>query len=248
MSTDEDFWRTPPEFITLTHGEVHVWRTSLDWPFSKLEQFLALLSPDERERANRFRFARDRTHFIAARGVLRSVLGRYLSREPHLLRFSYNHYGKPELAQENGTLTLHFNLAHSHIMALYAVALDYPVGIDLEYRRADFATADIAERFFSPREVQMLSAIPDAMRTRAFFLCWTRKEAYIKARGMGLSLELDMFDVSLHPEEPAQLLDTREEGQDAARWSLYALAPGAGYEGALAIEGHPQRVMGWGYQ
>lgn len=234
--------------MTLEHGEVHVWRTALDLPFSRIERFVAVLSPDERERAERFRFDRDRARFIVARGVLRSVLGRYLSREPHTLRFAYNRYGKPELVQETGTPELHFNLAHSHTMALCAVALDYSVGIDVEHIRADFAGEDIAERFFSPREVQMLRAVPDAMRTRAFFLCWTRKEAYIKARGMGLSLALDCFDVSLHPEEPAQLLATREEGQDAARWTFYALVPGPGYEGALAVEGHPQRIMGWQYQ
>ncbi len=233
-----------PRFL-LGNDEVHVWRAALDVPTTQVQAYARLLASDERARAAKFRFERDRSHFVVARGILRSLLSRYLHTEAHSLRFTYNQFGKPALAVEAGSHSLFFNVAHSHELALYAVTRLGAVGIDLEYMRDDLEYERIAERFFSLNEVRLFRTVPQEKRLEAFFACWTRKEAYLKARGMGLSLDLKHFDVSLAPGEPATLLSSREEGLDISRWSLYDLSPGAGYMAALAVEGHPARLMCW---
>jgi 4'-phosphopantetheinyl transferase len=203
------------------------------------------LSYDEAIRAGRFRFERDRRRFVVARGVLRIILGRYTGFEPSQLRFRYGERGKPYLSASFGSYTLHFNVSHSHELALYAVTRDYEVGVDLEYIRPIPDAEQIAERFFSTRENVALRAIPVDLKYEAFFTCWTRKEAYIKARGEGLSLPLDQFDVSLAPGEPARLLHTRDNPQEARRWSLVDVAPDSQYAGAVAIQGHGWQIRCW---
>jgi 4'-phosphopantetheinyl transferase len=141
--------------------------------------------------------------------------------------------------------SLSFNVTHTQGMALYAVTRNHAIGVDLEYIQRQMEWEEVAERFFSPYEVSMLRAVPPHTRHIAFFNCWTRKEAYIKARGMGLSLALDQFDVSLIPGEPAALLNIREEGQDISNWSLYDLYPGNDYIAALAVEGHISSLKCW---
>jgi medium-chain acyl-[acyl-carrier-protein] hydrolase len=233
-----DRWEERPS-PPLGADEVHVWRVPLECRPETVSHLLAGLAPDERERADRFHFDKDRRHFIAGRGALRAVLGRYLGEPPERLRFTYNVYGKPALV---GGGNVRFNLTHSHGLALLAVTRGREVGVDLERVRADLAGEELAERFFSPREVAALRGLPQGQRREAFFRCWTRKEAYIKARGAGLALPLDRFDVTLRPDEPAALLATHDEPAEAGRWSLRNLAPGDGYAGALAVEGHSWRL------
>jgi 4'-phosphopantetheinyl transferase len=245
MDAPEFGWNAPSEFPILGYGEVHVWRATLGLPVSDVQALEQILTADERIRANKFHFLKDRTHFIVARGVLRVILGRYLSRDPRTLQFSYTQYGKPDLATEEYDDPLFFNISHSQGMALYAISRNLNIGVDIEYIRTDIECAQIAGRFFSPYEVRMLLGVPKQMQQEAFFNCWTRKEAYIKARGLGLSLDLNVFDVSLAPGEPAAILNIREEDQDVSRWSLHALYPGPGYKGALAVEGHPKRIECW---
>ena len=234
-------WRLPPETLILGSDEVHVWRAALDQTTSQIESFRHTLAADEQARVERFYFRRNREHFIVARGVLRALLGFYLNNAPECLSFRYSSHGKPALAWESGGDMIRFNLSHSHGVALYAVTRGREVGIDLEYIRSDLEVEQIAERFFSRREIATLRALPIDLRTDAFFLCWTRKEAYIKARGEGLSLPLDQFDVSLIPGEPAALLSTHRGSHEALRWSLQELTPAPGYVAALGVEGH-----GWG--
>jgi 4'-phosphopantetheinyl transferase len=155
-----------------------------------------MLSHDEIARAERFHFERDRRRFVVGRGLLRAILGRYMGIESERLRFRYGEYGKPYLAEEYGGKALQFNVAHSQDMALYAIARDREVGVDIEYIRPFPNLMQIAEQFFSARENIALQAVPEHLKDEAFFTCWTRKEAYIKARGDGLSLPLDRFDVS----------------------------------------------------
>jgi 4'-phosphopantetheinyl transferase len=202
------------------------------------------LSEDEGARAARFYFQKDREHFIVARGLLRSILGRYLDSEPSTLRFSYSNYGKPALVGAEEA-ALRFNLSHSGGLALLAVTRGREIGVDLERVRPDFVDDQIAERFFSPREVARLRALPPGVQLEAFFTCWTRKESYIKAHGEGLSLPLDGFDVTLTPGEPAALLSTRGDLREAALWSLRALHPWPGYVAALAVEGHDWQLKTW---
>lgn len=238
-------WYPPPKVLMLGGDEVHVWRASLSLTASSVQSLQQTLAADEQARADRFHFQRDREHFIIARGVLRAILGCYLRREPSQLRFCYNSHGKPVLAKESGGDVFRFNVSHSHGLALYAVTRGREVGVDLEHIRPHLDLIEIAERFFSPREVAVLRALPPRMQTYAFFSCWTRKEAYIKAKGEGLSIPLDQFDVSLAPGEPAALLHTQWDDQEASRWSLRELNPGPGYVAALAVFGHHWRLKCW---
>src|SRR5260221_9955974 len=245
MHASKSQWCIPPEQLALGREEVHVWRASLEQPGPGIRALEQLLASDEQARAEQFRFQKDRLHYIIARGTLRSILGRYLGKDPRTLRFSYSTFGKPALVQNPDSNVLFFNVTHSLGLALYAMTRDYTIGIDIEYLDTRVSYEQIAAHFFSPLEVSMLRAVPKELQHIAFFACWTRKEAYIKARGMGLSLDLKDFDVSLAPGEPITLLNSREEGLDITRWSLYDLSPGAGYKAALAVEGHPVRLMCW---
>lgn len=227
--------------LDIPRNEVHIWQTRLDVSETCLERLYVALSDDERGRARRYRFARDRQQFIVARGALRGILSHYLGAEPARLRFVYSPYGKPSLDPAFGGEKLRFNLSHAGELALYAVTWGREVGIDLEPVRPEpadeAATLFVAQQFFSPWEVQELMALPTEQRDLGFCACWTRKEAYIKARGEGLSLPLNQFDVSLSPGQPACLLRVCGAPQEVTRWSLVALELCAGYVGALAVEG-----------
>jgi 4'-phosphopantetheinyl transferase len=226
---------------------VHVWQAPLDLAEPRLAQLRSVLAPDEQARAQRFHFAHDRAHYIAARGTLRTILARYLGLRPQQLRFDYTPHGKPTLSPAIlpvGT-TLTFNVSHSHELALFAVARGRRVGVDVELVRQELADERIAERFFSAREVMTLRTLPASEQPVAFFNCWTRKEAFVKARGEGLSLPLDRFDVTLVPGAAANLLATHDDPAEAQRWQLLDLAPRAGYAAALAAEGCNWLASGW---
>ncbi len=199
------------------------------------------LSPDERERAARYRFARDRARYIVARGTLRAILGRYLDLDPADLRFVYGPQGKPTLAPEHGC-ELSFNLSHAGDVALYAITRGRRVGVDVEQVVPDVAGSTVPEHTSSPREVATLRALPLDEQTAAFFRCWTRKEAYVKALGAGFSLDLTSFDVSLAPDNPPALLATRPDPTEAAHWSLHDVDAGPGYSAAIVVEGRNARL------
>lgn len=238
-------WCFPPASFCLESDEVHVWCASLVLTTPRIETLLKTLAPEERRRSEIFRFQKHRIHYIVARGLLRTILGRYLGLEPCELEFCYNSYGKPALTKTFGGEKFRFNLSHSYDIVLYAITHGREVGVDIERIRFDFAYEEIAKRFFSPREIVALRALPINMRQEAFFACWTRKEAYIKARGEGLTLRLDQFEVTLAPGEPAALLSANGDPQEASRWSLRKLTPGPGYVAALAVEGHDWRLKCW---
>jgi 4'-phosphopantetheinyl transferase len=240
-------WLPAPTDLTLASHDVHVWRMSLGLPSSQVETLRQTLAPDELSRASRFRFEKERRRFIVARGMLRRILGRYLGVDPGQLGFSYTDYGKPALISPSRPQTLNFNLSHSHQLALIAITDQRQVGIDVEHVRPIPDLEDLAQRFFSAQENAALQALPEEEKLRGFFNCWTRKEAYIKARGEGLSLPLGQFDVSLTPGEPARLLSVRGAPREAARWSLLDLVPAPGYVAALAVEGHASQLSQWGW-
>jgi 4'-phosphopantetheinyl transferase len=229
-------WLEPPDALSLEVGQVHVWRIRLEQEDELLDRFRRTLASEELDRAGRFRFERLQKHFVASRGFLRQVLARYLSAKPEELRFTYNSYGKPSLAGEK---SLQFNMSHSHEVGLVAVTRDAAVGVDVEHIRADFASDDIARRFFSRLEVETFNSLTKEEQVAAFFRCWTRKEAYIKAIGKGLSQPLDSFDVTLAPADPAALL--RPGDEDRLTWTFSDLDVGPDYASALAVAGsHPQ--------
>ena len=238
-------WDSPPKALILPSNAVHVWRASLHVPASELRALEGTLTTDELARAKQFYFQKHREHFIAGRGLLRDILSRYLDREPDQLRFCYNTYGKPDLTEDTGAEGLCFNLSHSHGIALYALTRGREIGVDIEYFRPDVEAEKLAERFFSPREAAVLRALPEHLRREGFFNCWTRKEAYIKAEGRGMSIPLSAFDVSLTPGEPAALLRTENHPQETARWSLQTLNPAPGYAAALAVKEHDWELRCW---
>jgi 4'-phosphopantetheinyl transferase len=231
--------------LTLGEDEVHVWLANLKVKTSELLNLWETLSADERARALKFRFQRECDRFIVGRGLLRALLGFYLGLSPKELRFTYGEYGKPALSNPSETPSVEFNLSHSDDVALFAVARGRRVGVDIERMRPDDNNEQVAAQFFSPTEQESLRVLPPELRRRAFFACWTRKEAFIKARGEGLSLPLDEFDVTLAPGEPAALLRVRCGGDDASRWLLRDLVCDPDHVAALAVERHDWQLKCW---
>ena len=245
METLHHLWSPAPKDLILADNEVHVWRAQLELPSSQVQRLRGILTEDELDRANRFSFEIDRQRFIAARGILRSILSRYITIEPSHLRFNYNQYGKPLLAPEFSSNLLNFNLSHSGSMALYAITRNMEIGIDVERVCSDFEYEEIAKCFFSVDEVAMLHTIPTEKKLEAFYHCWIRKEAYVKAHGKGLSLPLDSLDVSFAPGEPPILLITKDKPQERFLWTLLDLKPSLGHMGALAVKGIGCRFRYW---
>jgi 4'-phosphopantetheinyl transferase len=226
--------------LPLSVDEVHCWSASLDGvapeAFARLE---ATLTAGERERSTRFRFERDRRRFIAARGTLRDILGRYLGIEPGGIEFVYNPFGKPGL-RPGPERRLEFNLSHAGGRALIAVATDSRVGVDLESVHPHRDHAEIARHSFSAREVEQLHAVPRHRYAEAFLGCWTKKEAWLKARGHGLTMPMSRLPVPLTTDaarDPIEIFGLSNE-----RWSFYALRPAPGYIGALVLEGAGRRL------
>ncbi len=234
-SDDEAIWQTMSSQPPLVRDTVHIWRAPLDRDENTVDRLFCTLAAEEQGRAQRFHFTEDRRRFTVARGTLRALLARYLRVDPSSISFSYNGYGKPSLRDYD---SLRFNVSHSGGVALYAIGWEREVGVDVERLRPEFAGEAIAERFFSANEVAALKSLPRSALVRAFFDCWTRKEAYIKARGKGLSIPLDQFDVTLTPNESPAIRADRDSPTETGRWSLWGLSPGLGFAGAAAIEGH----------
>jgi 4'-phosphopantetheinyl transferase len=238
MDSNTLAWNTSPESLQLNAGQVHLWRLNLRLQNDLLLILEQTLSADEIQRANRFHFRRDRDRFIASHGCLREILAHYIHVGPEELYFHNNLYGKPALSCKFSEHQLNFNLSHSHELGLLAVCLDRRIGVDIEYIRPELDEIQIAQRFFSNYEVNTLLALPDHLKAEAFYNCWTRKEAYIKARGEGLYASLDQFSVTLIPGEPAILLNTLPDSQEASSWSLFHINPEPAYISALAVEGN----------
>jgi 4'-phosphopantetheinyl transferase len=241
--SDADCWAANSDRLELGEAEIHVWRASLDFGGNLLRQMETSLAPDELARANRFHFQRDRNSFVATRGVLRDLLGRYLDRSPAELEFDYSPRGKPCLRATPLGRSVPFNVSHSHGLALLAFAPGRHVGVDVELIRRDFACEEIAKRYFSPQEVAELDALPPSSRAEGFFLCWTRKEAYVKARGEGLHIPLDSFHVSLSPGRPVSL-----QSSDSSHWVLRSLRPDPQFAGAVVGKGSDWQLRCWDWK
>jgi 4'-phosphopantetheinyl transferase len=225
--------------------EIHLWRVRLDQPAEVYRACLDTLTPDESERAGRFRFDRHRQQFVIARGALRAVLSQYLDRPPSQLRFVYSPFGKPEVEGEEGSGCLRFNLSHAEGVALIALTRGREVGVDVEVVREEFPGMEIAEHFFSGREVEALRALPEETRAAAFFLYWTRKEAYIKALGEGLSHPLRQFSVSLADGETRVLAEPEGVAPEASPWIVKGLSLGGSHAAAVAFRGPVNNFRFW---
>ena len=220
-------WSEPREWPALGTGEVHVWLAHLPAAQDHAAKLCAALSPDEQERASRFRFDDHRIHWQLSRGLLRLLLGRYAGIEPAALRFTQGEHGKPDVPG----IGIHFNNSHSGDDAAFAFTRAGAVGIDIEQVREDMQRREeIARKYFAPGEQQQLQALPATERPRAFFDFWTRKESFVKAHGDGLFSGLDQFETLL---EPPFLLSIH--GAPAVDWWMSALPEIDGYSGAVAV-------------
>jgi 4'-phosphopantetheinyl transferase len=228
---------TDIEVAPLGQDEVHVRIASLDCPQSEIKYFENILADDEIHRANRFHFRKDRERFVVRRGLLRMILSSYLGMPANEIIFTYGCHGKPGLRLPDGRPAIEFNLAHSGGTAIYAITRDRRVGVDIEVIKCEFPLESVAEHFFSIVEAAALRSLPQPMQRMAFFKCWTRKEAFIKALGDGLSCSLRDFDVSLAPGEPARLLHVRWDSEEASRWCMEDIDCIAGSAAALTFSG-----------
>jgi 4'-phosphopantetheinyl transferase len=241
--TDPGFKIESP--LPLPDDEVHLWRVDLESIGADEIRWQQVLSSDELTRAAKFRFSRDRQRFVAARAWLRRILAGYLRTDPRSLTFSYSRKEKPFLGSGFGTSEVSFNVSHSGGIALLAFTRGREIGVDIERLHPDSDLEAISRRFFSAHEQRQLAALPTEAKVDAFFRCWTRKEAYIKATGEGLSLPLDQFDVSVERGTSNALLATRPDDLEAGRWLLREVTGGPGYIAALCVRGQDWKLHDW---
>ena len=235
-----------PGNIGVPTGRVDVWSVRLDEP-ARAGSEVGVLSPDEVARASRFHFEKDRIHFTQCRSALRGLLADYLAIPAAEIRFEYLTSGKPQLAAEQNPRALQFNLSHSANMALIAVGSEHRLGVDIEKIRGDVDTATLAERFFSLRERAGLQALPDRLRVPGFFACWTRKEAFLKATGEGLSFPLEDFSVTTHPDLDPEIEEIKGSTDNGKRWFLADLSIVDGFRATVARERSPYRLEAYAW-
>ena len=222
---------------------VCLWWANLDWTENEIASAWFELSPDERERADRYRRPIDRTRFIAARTCLRRILSSYLGLPPDLITFECGPNGKPRLTTDFAKHNVHFNVAHSQELAVFAIAVGQEVGVDLERIQSTVRCLELAAHFFAREEQRALEALAAENRVQGFYRCWTRKEAYLKALGAGLSLPLDSFVVSLSQEDMP--ICVRDSLRSPNCCTLMDISPNPNFAAALAILNPPKPSHAW---
>jgi 4'-phosphopantetheinyl transferase len=234
--------RSPVVVPPLLPRQLHLWRIHLDQPAAACAPLAECLSPEEERRAARFVRQRDRRRFVVSHAALRMILGQYLGLPPERVEIEVAAGGKPSLAPVPGLLPLMFNLSHSEELALVGVTLEQRIGVDVEHGRSLVDAESIVKRYFSAGERARWQALAEDERLPAFFRGWTRKEAYLKARGVGLSAGLDRFEVSFAAGEPTCLVEEGGTPDSATRWQVYDVSPGGGYAAACAVEGEIEKA------
>jgi 4'-phosphopantetheinyl transferase len=236
---------SPRSDLQLANDEIHIWCASLDRDTSLVDELACTLSIDEKARAGRFYFEEDRKRFIVRHGILRMILGYYLGAEAGELKFCYGRNGKPRLADTFGNGTILFSMSSSQGLALYGFARNCEIGVDVERIRDIPEMDQIVGRILSTREIDFYGALPEHLKREALFAWWTRKEAFVKATGDGLSRSLDEFELTMDPGEPARLLAIDGDQENACRWSIHDLKPGPGFAAAIAAEGLSMGLRCW---
>lgn len=238
---EHNVWQIPTDWPTLEVDQVHLWHVDLDQTAGVVMGYSRVLAPDEESRAERFRFERHKRRFIVGRAVLRKVLGSYLDLNPAQVSFGYGHKGKPFVDSSINPL-LRFNLSHTDELMVLAVSLKREIGVDVEFMRPISDIDQLADHCFSETELRTFRQVSARHRRAAFFRCWTRKEAYIKAIGDGFSAPLKGFDVSLLPGAEACLLRVEADPGEVERWSMCAFEPAPDVQGALVAAGKDWNV------
>ncbi len=236
MSGVSNSWSRAPSSLAIGASDVHVWKATLDATGESLAALRGVLSDDERVRADRFirRIHGDR--FTCARGMLRRLLARYLGAPPEAIGFRYDELRRPSLAPGQFPMDLRFNLSHSEDKALFAFAIGNDLGVDIEAIDDRVERDKLAERFFAAGEVAALRALPERAQREAFFLCWTRKEAFVKAHGKGIAFGLDRFEVSVGPDQPARIVHVDDGEMRTDAWALHDLLAFDGFASALVTK------------
>lgn len=245
MSILDSLRELSSEQLVLSHADVHVWSANQDEPIYPMEQLWRTLSTDEQQLAARFHFERDRRRYVIGRGLLRAILGRYVQMAPEQIRFAYGVRGKPALVEACGGNRLKFNVSHSDGYFLCAVTSQREIGADIEHVHVIAEADSIAQHYFSAQENDVFRQLPTSEKPVAFFNCWTRKEAYIKATGDGLSRPLDQFSVSFVPGEPARMIACYDQPEETQRWIFCALDLAPEYIAALCVEGQECSLTCW---
>lgn len=233
-------WFSRPSTLSIGSGMVHVWAWDYASSAIDLNRYILLLSPDECLRMERFRFEKDRVRYGVSHAILRILLGGYLSMQPSSISFDQNEFGKPRLSQALIASELSFSLSHTNGISILAVAVGLEIGVDIEEVRP--VEYGIVQRYFSTQEQSSLATLTGADRLKGFYNCWTRKEAVLKAEGLGLNVKLDAFDVSLSPNAKAAVLGVRPSAGFTSNWHLVELRPALGFVGALATNSAPASV------
>lgn len=245
-----EIWQNSPQHPRLEKDRVHLWRVNLDLPAVIIEELRVCLSPDEIDKANKFRFPQHNRRFVVARGVLRQLLGNYLQISPREIKFQYSDRGKPYLTTTGFHNSLQFNISHSQEYALYGFTYDYPIGVDIEHLREMKDAVQIAQRFFSPQEFQSIDNLDSAQQQKVFFKLWTAKEAYLKATGTGLSGSLSSVNIGLNDMENPYLESIQGSIEAVKSWSMYPCIPALNYVGAIAIKAQitQQQIKCWNWE
>jgi 4'-phosphopantetheinyl transferase len=245
--TTEDMiqWGIAPGQPCLSEDEIHVWASCLDVAPTISAVFAVSLSEGERMRAKKFRFRQHQNFFIAGRGLLRAIMSYYLQVEPARVEFKYNLQGKPDLTRPFDSSGIHFNLAHSEDLALFAVTRIGPVGIDVERIRVNEDARELMNWFCSPRERELFDNLAAQEKQLAFFNLWTRKEAFLKATGEGITQLLNQVEVAFRPGEPARFIAVSGDSERAYRWSVHDLSPAPDFVAAVAIQAKNVRLRCW---
>ena len=241
-------WKFPSQNLVLSCQEVQLWRASLDIPSHQVDKLATILSEDEQLRAQRFYFEKHKHRFIVARGLLRKILASYLGIAPEAIQFQYSAKGKPSLAMDGEktalNFTLNFNISHSQGFGLYGFTRDRLIGVDIEYINSQTEVNQIAQRYFSDREYELMKTLSPLEQKIAFFRGWTAKEAYLKAIGSGIG-DIAEVEVALSPQQQLSLLSIRGDRQAASQWSLVEVEVDPEYQGAAAVEGHNWQLSCW---
>jgi 4'-phosphopantetheinyl transferase len=232
-----DFWQIPTDWPVLDADHVHLWRVDLNQTDDLVARYSRVLAPDEEYRAGRFRFERHKRRFVVGRAILRQVLGRYLNLSPAHVAFGYGPKGKPFVDHSTDHL-IRFNLSHTEELMVLAVSLNREMGVDVEFMRPISDIDQLADHCFSEKELRTFKQLKSQHRRAAFFRCWTRKEAYVKAIGDGFSAPLKGFDVSFLPEAEARLLRVVADSEEADKWSMCSFEPALDVQGALVAAGN----------
>jgi 4'-phosphopantetheinyl transferase len=228
------------QIVPLSPEIPHIWVVELSVAEGSLVAYYGLLSKDERNRAARFKFNKDRNKYIICRGALRELSAKYLKMNPKEIVFEYSEFGKPKFTHKT---SVRFNVSHSGDFALIGFIENHSIGVDIELIKYDFDVLEIAHNFFSRKEMEALQGMPINLQHIGFFRCWTRKEAFIKAEGSGLSFPLNSFAVSIHADESAVLLETDWDKEEKEKWELYPFVPVHNYRAAMAVKGKINSVV-----